>query len=334
MFTIITQGTFVSTGLSQKIPLPSSADYFKTVNVTQMALTATPGVVIMSEWYADAFAANDGIRWKKTNATNALNADTFRTAVASDGFTYVTTYPSVEAQAANAITAITQADPAVVTQVNTYSEGDVIRVYGTTGMLQIAGMDFQISNVTGAGYSFIGLDAAAFAAPGTAGHTRRISNFNAVLPEYLYVTSISQASQAVVRTSIDPSLVYVVGMKVHFSVPYSFGMTQMNQLTGKVLAVDSTTYELTVDIDSSAFTAFAFPASASSPTAQLFATIAPAGASTQYDPITGVQTGYDFNKQPFRTSQFVPYMNLGGGAQSPAGAADDVIVWVAYKKEN
>jgi hypothetical protein len=47
-----------------------------------------------------------------------------------------------------------------------------------------------------------------------------------------------------------------------------------------------------------------------------------------------VQTGYDFLKQPFRTGQFVPYLFLAGGAQSPAGAAADQINWMAYKLEN
>ncbi len=253
---------------------------------------------------------------------------------AGTGFTYVTLSPVVEPQAANAITAITAASPAVVTQTNTYSENDVVYLYNTTGMLQIAGMPFQISTVSGSGYTLIGLRAAGFAAPATAGFTRRVSKFNAVEPEFLYITEVTQATQAVVRTSVDPTQHYVVGMKIHFSIPYSFGMTQLNGLTGKIVAVSSANYTVTVDIDTSAFTAFAFPASTSSPTAQLFATYAPAGASTQVDPITGVQTGYDFSKQAFRSGEFVPYIFLSGGAQSPAGAASDVINWMAFKLEN
>lgn len=338
-FTIITGGSFTSAGLGVKIPLPSSADYFETTNMTQMPLAPATGVVIRGEWFGPKFgvgatAANDGIRWKKTNSTNALLIDTFGTTTASNGFTYVTSVPFVEAQAAQPITGISQAAQAIVLQTNTYSEGDIIQLYNTTGMLQIAGMNFQISTVTGSGYTLIGLDSSAFAFAGTAGFTRRISKMLAVDPQFMYVTAISKAMQAVVTTSVDPALYYVVGMKIHFSIPYSFGMTQMNQLTGTILAVDSTNYQVTVDIDSSAFTTFAFPASASSPTAQLFATFAPAGASTQRDPVTNVQTGYDFQFQPFRTGQFTPYMFLAGGAQSPAGAASDIIDWVAYKFEN
>lgn len=345
-FTQVNGGSFTSTGVGVKIPLPSSADYFKTWNVTQYA-AAAPTVVVGGEWFgakfgAGASAANSGLRWKKSGSS-AILIDSFSTSTATNGFTYVTSAPVVEAQAANAITGITAANPAVVTQTNTYNNGDVIRIYGTTGMLQIGGMDFQISSVSGAGYTLLGLPATAsngFAAAGTAGYTRRISSLGAMEPEFLYVTNISKATSAVVSTSVDPSLHYVVGMKMRFSVPTGFGMVEMDGLTGTITAVNAVAasgnigaYNVTVNIDSSAFTAFAFPASTSSPTAPLFATVAPAGASTQQNQTTGVYTGYDFNYQPFRTGQFVPYMFLAGGANSPAGANADVINWAAYKFE-
>ena len=331
-FTIITGDTFLSDGTAKKILLPSSADYFKTWNVTQLAAT-NPNTVTNGQWFGPKFGAGaspagQGI---KTVKTTAMLESSF---AAGTGFTYVTTNPVVEAQAANAITAITAASPAVVTQTNTYSDGDIIQFYNTTGMLQISGMNFQISSSSGSGYTLIGLRAAGFAAAATAGFTRRISKYLAVDPQYLYVTEITKATQAVVRTSVDPTAYYVVGMKVHFSIPYSFGMTEMNALTGTIVAVSAANYTMTVDIDSSAFTTFAFPASALSPGAQLFATIAPAGAATKRDPNTFVETGYNFQYQAFHTGQFVPYLLLTGGAQSPAGAASDQINWMAYKLEN
>ena len=210
-FTLITGNSFTSTGAAVNIPIPSSADYFKTWNITQMGLTGT--VCVAGEWFGPVFgagasAANDGLRWRKAGSS-AILIDKFSTSVASDGFTYVTTVPQVEAQAPNAITAITAANPAVVTQTNTYSAGDIIQFYNTTGMLQIAGANFQISSVSGSGYTLLGLPATAsngFAAAATAGFTRRISKTLAVDPQFLFVTNISQATQAVVSTSVDPSL--------------------------------------------------------------------------------------------------------------------------------
>ena len=349
-FTKIVGGSFTSTGVGVKINLPTSADYFKTWNLTQIAAT-NPNTVINGEWFGSKFgvgasAAGLGIQTVKTtfNLTSNFGAGL--------GFTYITSVPVVEAQAANAITAITNANPAVVSQTNTYSNGDVVRIYNTTGMLQIAGMDFQISSASGSGYTLLGLPATAsngFAAAATAGFTRRISTLGAVEPEFLYITNITPGSgitgagagTSVVSTSVDPSLHYVVGMKIYMSIPSSFGMTQMNTLTGTILGVNAVSaatnigaYNLTINIDSSAFTAFAFPTSSSSPTTPLFATLSPAGASTQVDPITLVQTGYNFQYQPFHTGQFTPYMFLAGGAQSPAGASADVINWEAFKFEN
>lgn len=338
-FTLIDEGSWTSDGTNKKIDTPGSADYFVTTNVTQMPLAPNPGVCIRGEWYGKKFgfgatAVNDGIRWKKTDGTNALLIDTFQTSIVSNGFTYIETNPVIEAQNAAAITAITAASPAVVTQVaHGYLPGDILQFNGTTGMLQISGMNFQISTVNANDYTLIGLRAAAFAAAGTAGFTRRISKYLAVDPQYLYVTEITKATQAVVRFSVDPTAYYVVGMKIHFTIPASFGMTQMNGLTGKIVAVDAANYTMTVDIDSTAFSSFAFPASALSPTAQLFATAAPAGASTQLDPITKVQTGWDFQYQPFRTGVFTPHMIVSGGAQSPGGADGDQINYMCYKLE-
>lgn len=325
--TIITQGQFTSTGVGVYIPTPSSTDYFITKNITQLATTQATGRCVMGEWYRGAFSANDGIRWKKTNSTSAMNADLFSTSTASNGFTYVQATPYVESAVTG--TAITAANPAVITMTNTYSDGDRVRLYSTTGMLQIAGMDFTISSVSGSGFTLLGLDASAFAAPATAVTARRISPYDAIEPRYLYITKISQATQAVVTVSCAHN--YVAGELIYFNVPQSFGMKEISGLTGKIVSVG--TYTMTVDIDSSAFTAFAFPASSAVPGTTLFATLGPAGQRTQQNYITGSQTGYDFNYPPFHTGQFVPYIYLSAGTQSPAGSNGDVIVWQCCKSE-
>lgn len=338
-FTLITQGSFTSAGVAVNINLPSSADYFVTKNLTQLATTQATGRGVMFEWYGNNLvAADNAIEWLKTNSTNALNM----TLVTSGGFTYYTTYPQVEGQAANAITAISAANPAVVSQTNTYSDGDIVRIYNTTGDLTIGGMDFEISSSSGSGYTLLGLAniAGNGLAAATAGYTRRISTYKAVEPQFMYITNISKASSAVVSTSINPNKYYVVGQKIRFSVPSSFAMTEINGLTGTITAVNAASasgnigaYNVTVNIDSSAFTAFAFPATTLSPTTQLFATFSPAGASTQQNYQTGVYTGYNFQLQPFHSAQVTPFMRLAAGAQSPAGSTSDVIVWQAFKQE-
>lgn len=341
-FTIVSQGTFTqpATAVNQNIPLPSGADYFVTTNLTQMATTATPGVVVRGEWYGGGlFAVNDGLRWKKSNGSSAINIDKFSTSTASNGFTYVTTFPSP--QAALTGTTITAANPAVASVTNTYSNGDQVIIYNAVGMQQISGMTFTISSVSSSAFTLLGLNASGFSAGATSFQVRRVSSspvglITPVAPSFLYVTAVTQAVGAQVTTSQQHGL--VVGQKIEFEVPGSFGMIQLNNFNQPgsrpiIVASVVDTYNFTINIDTSNYTAFAFPASSGSPTTQLFATVAPAGQATTFNAITNVTTGYNFTTVPFRTNIFVPYMIVPSGAQSPGGSASDVIVWQAYKME-
>ncbi len=335
-FTIVSQGTFTqpATAVGQIVPLPSGADYFVSTNLTQMATTQATGRVVRGEWYGGGLIAiNDGLRWKKTDSTSAINIDKFSTATASNGFTYVNSPPQPEAALTG--TTITNANPAVASVTNTYSDGDVVTIYNSTGMLQIAGMSFTISSVSGSGFTLLGLDASGFAAAATAFQVRRVSKLMPVEPRFLYVTGITKASQGVVTVS--EAHQYVVGQKVEFTIPGALGMVQLNNYylpqNAPPVITAVTAYTFTINVDTTNFTTFAFPASTASPTAQLFATVTSAGQSTQFNPITNVQTGYNFQYVPYHSGNFIPYMYLAAGAQSPGGSAADVIVWQAYKME-
>ena len=331
-FTIVSQGTFTqpATAANQIIPLPSGADYFKTINYTQMGLTGT--VCVGGEWFGGGITAvNDGLRWRKAGSS-VIQIDKFSTATASNGFTYVTSFPAP--QAALTGTTITNASPAVATVTNTYSEGDTVVIYNSVGALMYSGMTFTISSVSGSGFTLLGLNTPGSAA--TAFQVRRVNQFTPVEPSFLYVTAVTQAAQAQVTVS-QANSVYL-GQKLEFTIPGSFGMVQLNnfnQPQSKPVTVTAIVdaYNFLINVNTTNYTAFAFPTSASSPTAQLFATVAPAGQSAQFNPITGVTTGYNFTQIPFHSGVFIPYMYIPAGAASPGGAANDVIVWQAYKME-
>lgn len=335
-FTIVTQGTFTqpATAVTQTIPLPSGCDYFVTTNLTQMATTQGTGRVVRGEWYGGGlFNDNDGLRWKKTNSTSAINIDNFSTSTASNGFTYVSSFPAP--QAALTGTAITNASPAVASVTNTYSEGDQVTIYNAVLMQQISGMTFTISSVSGSAFTLLGLDASGFADAATAFTVRRVAPSLPVAPQFLYVTGITQATQAVVTVSQAHN--YQIGQAVEFSIPGSFGMVQLNnnnQPQSKPPIITAVgTYTITINVNTTGYTAFAFPLSSGSPTTQLFATVAPAGQQATFNPITLVQTGYNVLQVPFHSSLFIPYMMLPAGAQSPGGSASDVIAYQAYKME-
>lgn len=346
-FTIISQGTYTSTGAEKNINCPSDVDYFVTQNLTQSATAPGGSAVVCTkgEWISGGnYLPGDGLRTYKV-ITNALLQNNFSDAsggaAAVGGFTFYSSYPQPGAPVTGS--GITNANPAVVTVTNTFSEGNIVVLYNTTGMLQIGGMPFTISSVSGSGFTLLGLAAGSFATAATAVTARLLAQEAPVEPACLYVTAISLDARAVVTSSIANS--YVLGQKVYFSVPASYGMTQIDTLTGTITAVSGTTvpingapgalsaYQFQVNIDSSAFTAFAFPASTSSPAARLFASVSPAGSSTQYNPVTGVQTGYNFSYVPFHSGLFTPYMAIAGGAQSPGGSNGDKILYQIYKME-
>lgn len=331
-FTIVTQGTFTqpATAVNQIIPLPSGADYFKTVNYTQMGLTGS--VCVAGEWFGGGITAtNDGLRWRKAGSS-AILIDKFSTSTASAGFTYVTAFPAP--QAALTGTTITNATPAVASVTNTYSEGDTVVIYSSTGALMYSGMTFTISSVSGSGFTLLGLNTPGSAA--TAFQVRRVNQFTPVEPSFLFVTAVTQATQAQVTTSQVHNM--VVGQKIEFTIPGSFGMVQLNnfnqpQSKPPIITAIVDPYNFTINVNTTNYTAFAFPLSSASPTAALFATVAPAGQAATFNPITNVTTGYNFTVVPFRSGVFVPYMYVPAGAASPGGAANDVIVWQAYKME-
>lgn len=333
-FTIVTQGTFTqpATAVNQIIPLPSGADYFKTFNITQYAIN-NAGTTFQSEWFGGGITANgDGVNWTKSNATNGVLISNFA-ANGGLGFQYVNSYP--QPGPALTGTTITNANPAVATVANTYSNGDQVVIYNAVGMQQISGMEFTISSVSSGGFTLLGLDASAFATGANPFTVRKVAPFPRVAPPFYFITKITQATQGVVTVSQVHN--YVVGQAVAFSIPGSQGMIQLNNFYAPqnkpAIITAVTPYTFTINVNTSGFTAFVFPTNAQSPTAQLFATVAPAGQQATFNPITGVQTGYNFLQVPFRSGIFTPYMLLPTGAIAPAGQANDVIVWQAYKME-
>jgi len=322
VLTLIDSDSFTSDGTAKKINLPAGADFFEVLNYTQMATTQTTGRLVKAEWQSGfADAAMHAIT--KEDSANTVE----HTIETSGGFTYVTALPQPEAAVTG--TAITAASPAQVTAAaHGYSNGDRVRVYGSTGMLQISGMDFTISNVATNTFELEFLDSSGFAAAATALSVRRLAKEDVVNPAVRYITNISQASQAVVTFSVDHN--YVVGQKIQLNVPAPFGMVEADNVVGKVVAISSANNTVTLDVDSSAFSAFAFPASSGYPDS--FPIASPIGQNGVNPPAGSPNAGYNM-AIAYQSGSFVPYMYLPAGAQSPAGSNNDVIYWKAYRSE-
>jgi hypothetical protein len=236
---IVQAGSFTSDGNAKVLELRSDLDFMYTKNYTQLATTQSTGRGVMFEWQR-GMADAAGIMISKEDSANTVTYET----ISAGGFTLQDT-SSQGVGAAQVGTAVTAADPAVVSDTShPFSTGDVVRVYGTTGMLQISGMDFEVADLTANTYSLRYLDASGFAAAATAITARKVNYEPQYYPRRRFIVGITAASSAVIKLSVSHG--YTVGQKVGIYVPDEFGMSEINGQIGEITAIDTTNNTVTV----------------------------------------------------------------------------------------
>lgn len=320
--TIIQQGRFTSAGTAQTLQIRSDVDWVKVYNTTVAAANQTTAVGVSYLWLR-GFPA--GAQWEhlKSNAANAANLDQYLT---SGGFTLIDSSVQTPGVLNATITAVSNAAIPVVTNsgTNGLNAGDVVRLIDVTGAQQLGGMDFTVGYNTLSTTTF-SLDYMAQIVAGTTGSWRKI-NFDPIFyPRRRFITKITQASSAVVTMSVTHG--YKVGQAVRFVVPAAYGMVEMDGLLGTITAINTTTTSgntITVNIDSSAFTAFAFPLTAAYPFTA--AEVIPVGEDTAQ----ALSAGVDILSGATINTGYIG-IRLAAGANSPAGQTNDVIYWVAGK---
>ena len=112
------------------------------------------------------------------------------------------------------------------------------------------------------------------------------------------ISAITQANPMVVTTTNPHG--YVAGMNVTFLIPSGFGMTQLNNVIAQVLSVTSNT--LTINLNSTTFTPFAYPSPL--PSAYTYPSVIPASSGHYLPPLPlpfGNQNSFEgtiFNNGP------------------------------------
>lgn len=319
--TILTQGKFTSTGASQIIDIPQQADWMIVYNYTNAAAQGNDSVKF---YWQRGMDDGTGIRFFKSGGADTLN---LLTLASPNGFTAVDT----SANPLAAPVAVTSATNAVRPVVSTGSTaglvaGDVVRLTNMTGQEDLSGYDFTVDTiVANTSFRIAGALATAPGAAATAGFWRKIK-FNPIFyPRHRFIVNITQAASAVVTLSIPSG--YKVGQEVRFIIPSTFyGMTELNNLVGTVTAVDDTvaTQTITVDINTSTFTAFTFPTAAQAAVPYTKAMVIPAGEDTA----AAIAASQDILSDATRNTAVLG-MLLAAGADSPAGANGDVMYWLA-----
>lgn len=272
--TAILTGTFTSDGLVRNLSLPSGYSKIELFNITDLGSTAASTPVMMS-WGTSSMPIGSGVFATKTNGAATIAIPTTLAANAG-GFTFVDDSASVSLGNALAITSTTNATPPVVSLASTagLASGDVVRYYNVAGQLNISGYDFTIDTVV----TNTSLNLAYMVAPGgagTGGSLRRVPFDPRYYPVNRYITSISKATSAVIVLSVTHG--FTVGQKVRIIVPALYGMIEMNNLLVTITAINTTTNSITVDVDSTNFTTFAFPTSAQAAVGVNFAQVVPVG---------------------------------------------------------
>jgi hypothetical protein len=198
-----------------------------------------------------------------TNVTYAASASTlFNNLVTTNGISLYDGHNSVLLGAQITGTTITKANPAVATATaHGLQTGQQVIFTNNATMKQLGGLIFTVT-VTGANTFTIPINTnTANFTQETAFKVAPVSVGPLYYPQTSTITGITAASSMVITTAINHGL--TVGQQVRIRVPSVFGMTQANNLQGLITAVSTTT--VTVNINSTAFTAFAWPAVTSIP---------------------------------------------------------------------
>jgi hypothetical protein len=318
--TILQQGRFTSTGTTKTLEIRSDVDWMKILNFTVADDDTTTTAVGVEYYWQRGFAQGTGIEYKKSNAANAAQ---LTTVLATGGFTLVdsTANPVGNPVALTSSTNATQPVFTVAASTAGLVAGDIVRVSGVSGQPNLGGVDFTIDTIV-ANTSFRWANALANVpgSVGAGGNYRKIK-FNPIFyPRNRTVCNITAAVQAVVTTTVNHT--FTVGQQVRFTVPAAFGMVQLDAQQATIVAVTAST--LTIDYDTSAFTAFAWPLNASFPFN--FAQVTPVGENTA----EALSQSVDILQDATVNTGFIG-MQLAAGTDSPAGTNGQVVYWLAGK---
>ncbi len=313
--TVVQQGSFTSDGETKLLSIRSDVDWMCVYNFTNAAAQDDNSV----EFYWQRGMADEaGIRWFKDGAGDNLNLLT----MTDTGFTLLNTSNNPFG-ALVAVTASTDAAQPVVStgDTGTLVDDDIVILSSMTGQESLGGIAFQIDTlIANTSFRIKYRMANAPGAAATAGNYRQIKFDPRFFPRRRFVANISVAAQAVITCTVDHGL--SVGQVIRMVVPAIEEMVEMDGLQGTILAVTANT--LTLDIDSSAFTAFTFALPGDVPFSP--ALVVPLGEDTGAALAAGVDilSGATDN-------QNILGMSLPGGEDSPGGADGDVMFWRAGK---
>lgn len=311
--TLIQSGNFVSAGQNVTLNLRPGTNFMKVWNSTTInATTVNAGLVF--EWNLGM----GGIEYQENAAGTAVNI-----LPRPNDFIPIDTSLQVPS-APVAIAAVSNVVRPIVTTGSTagLSVGSIVRLSNVAALPNLMSYDVAIDTiVVNTSFRIANALANAPGAVGGGGFYRIIPFPPIYYPTKQFLFNITRAAQAVVTTAANHN--YQVGQSVRFNVGPAFGMTQIDGLLGNIVAVTAGTF--TVDIDTTAFTAFVFPLPAAYPFTR--AQVVPVGEETDANSDPNLLNDATLNNA-------ILGITLVAGIDSPAGQNGDVIYWQAGRTAN
>ncbi len=339
-----------ATPVAVNIPMTDKPDWVFVKDLTNWGKASTADAAIYSEWFS-SMAQGSYLGLGQPSSGTPSSVTTYATQGSSGGFTFVDqTNPPTYSKVAS--TAIDGSTFVLLTGTTTgINVGDFIRLINVAGALELSGILFQVTAVSAGVSITLGYAATAATAKGSTYGNGTSGFYQKVYPGFMYpalrqVLWITQATQAKVYFARQND--FTPGELVDFQIPAPYGMTQLSNLTAtpqggptgnppgaaRVLVVTNTATEssITLDYDTTGFTAFTYPSSASFAGGASPAVCFPAGSGVvpfngsatipQSPPGTNLQDAFD------NRAQYV--MNLG---LSVVGAASTNMVVMAFKAD-
>jgi len=349
-YSFIGSDTYVNaaSALPTSVILSAKPDFFMVRDITNYGAASNAAGMIEAWTYPYTMAAGSYRGTGMTNAAAASNTFYGLTGT-TNGFTFIDSSNPPTFASLAITTPFINATTWVVSMSNTGSiqVGDWVRIINPTAMLQAGGIVAQVTAVSSntsitLGYIATAVSAgASFTTNSTGGSILKFYR-GKFYPRKLQVMHVTQAVQAKVYFAEKND--FTPGEFVDFNIPSTYGMTQLNFLTRKssgailnparVLVVTNSATEssITLDYDTTGFTAFAYPTSALSVGAASPPFCFPAGSGVvplngsatvpQSPPGTNLQDSFD------NLNQF--YMYIGS---SVVGANNATMQWTAWKAD-
>jgi len=342
--TILEQGRFVSTGANVTLSLRQGVDWIRVYNTTAAAQAAAD---LAYEFYWQRGMATTGqlgLFWTKlgTVANDPVTVGQF---AAGAGFILVDS-SIVTPSIANALTAITAANPPVVTTAATLpAVGSIVRFEDLDNQPQIAGIDFTVTAIGGGNFTIGNINLTNSTAS-TAGFWRLIPFDAMFYPRKRYITWVENAVNPKVYMSVTHG--FTVGQQVRLVFPGGpviwENYAALDGVTATIIAINvaragnepnngGVANNIQLNIDTSTFGAWnvfgaanneAYPDAGAVPFSP--AQVIPMGEDTGFALTAGADILADATRNTAITG-----ITLVGGAAGPAGAAADIIFWVAGK---